>query len=48
MCHRADTSNLVAKAALKLDVDKLKTVPNDVSKSSSLIDKDAVKKDCLW
>ena len=50
-----DTSKLAAKSDLaslkaeidKIDVDKLKTVPVDLSKLSHVVNNDAVKKNCV-
>ena len=48
-----DTSKLAAKSDLaslkddKIDVDKLKTVPVDLSKLSNLVNNDFVKKRCI-
>ena len=49
------TSNLAAKSYLailkaevyKVDVDKLKTVPNDLSKLNNVADNDVIKKHCV-
>ena len=51
----ADTSNLASKSDLaslkaevhKIDVDKLKTAPADLSKLSNIVDND-VAKYCVW
>ena len=50
-----DTSKLVVKSDLaslkteidKTDVDKLKTVPVDLSKLSNVVNNDVVKKNCV-
>ena len=51
-----DTSKLAAKSDLaslkaevdKIDVDKLKTVPIDLSKLTNVLKNKVVKKNCLW
>ena len=53
---RIDTSKLALKLYLanlkaevdKIDVDKLKTVPVDLSKLSNVVNNDVVRKSCLW
>ena len=51
-----DTSKLAAKSDLaslkaevdKIDIDKLKTVPIDLSKLSNVLKNKVVKKNCSW
>ena len=53
---RIDTSKVALKLYLanlkvevdKIDVDKLKTVPVDLSKLSNVVNNDVVRKNCLW
>ena len=50
-----DTSNLAAKLnfsslraeVVKIDIDKLKPVPADLSKLNNVVDNDVVKKGCM-
>ena len=53
---RIDTSKLALKLYLanlkvevdKIDVDKLKTVPVDLSKLSNVVNNDVARKNCTW